>query len=214
TWEGTREPRARCSPPSRRGADKSENVENAFSLLDQAASEGARLIALPENFDIRGGKGSGPAKREAAEPIPGPLSERLSEAARRCAVYLLGGSYGERVEGQDRPGGVLHLIHHKRSVVGLEKALRAPFRLLGQARQTSYREYCGPTFRALQRSTTGCNARREGRSRLARITEAVSEFLRYGPRRCSHLACEPRTRRGRRLPPSTPRLILMPDPPA
>lgn len=84
------------------GADKAANVETALLYVSQAASEGARLIALPENFHVRASNTDSHIKREAAEPIPGPLSERFSDAAREHGVYLLAGSYGERVPGQER----------------------------------------------------------------------------------------------------------------
>ena len=74
------------------GPDKEANVSRALELVAGAAAAGADLVALPETFHFRG---PNEARREAAEPIPGPLSERLSAAAKEHGVYLLGGSFNE-----------------------------------------------------------------------------------------------------------------------
>ena len=73
--------------------DKAANVERAFALIDEAAAGGADWIALPETFHLRARS----AERLAqAEPIPGPLSEALAQAAARHGVWLFAGSYDER----------------------------------------------------------------------------------------------------------------------
>lgn len=73
--------------------DKAANLERAFALIDEAAAGGADWIALPETFHLRARS----AERLAqAEPIPGPLSEALAQAAARHGVWLFAGSYDER----------------------------------------------------------------------------------------------------------------------
>jgi predicted amidohydrolase len=84
------------------GKDKSANIESAFEFIARAASEGAELIALPENFHIRTSSAESVLKLQAAESIPGPLSARIAEAAKEHGVYLLAGSYGERISGRKR----------------------------------------------------------------------------------------------------------------
>ncbi|MGB3306983.1 MAG: carbon-nitrogen hydrolase family protein [Thermomicrobiales bacterium] len=81
------------------GADKGANIDTALAAIDEAASGGARLVTLPEVWPYLG-PDSGNA--EAAESIPGPLSEMLAERARRHGIYLHIGSMFERVEGGDR----------------------------------------------------------------------------------------------------------------
>ena len=76
------------------GDDKARNIETALRLIDRAAEEGARLIALPEVWTFLGGDA---ASLEAAEPIPGPVTELLAERARRHDVYIHGGSFQERI---------------------------------------------------------------------------------------------------------------------
>ena len=59
-------------------------------------------MALPENFHIRAGEGGDPIKVAAAEPIPGPMSERFAALARQHGIFLLAGSYGESSDVPDR----------------------------------------------------------------------------------------------------------------
>lgn len=76
------------------GEDKALNVERALHFIETAAARGAELVTLPEAFMFRG---SNREKHwEAAEAIPGPLSEQLASCAKRLGIYLLAGSYPER----------------------------------------------------------------------------------------------------------------------
>jgi deaminated glutathione amidase len=73
----------------RSGEDVSENIRVAERLLSSAAGRGADLASLPEVFTYHGRSSR---QREMAEPIPGPASDRLAEAARRHGMWVLGGS--------------------------------------------------------------------------------------------------------------------------
>ena len=73
--------------------DKARNVATALRLIEEAASTGARLISLPEVWTYLGLEAGNFA---TAEPIPGPTSSLLSEAARRLGIYLHAGSMLER----------------------------------------------------------------------------------------------------------------------
>lgn len=81
------------------GDDKRANVDAALEGIDRAAATGARLVALPEVWTYLGPI-SGNA--EAAETIPGPLTDDLAERAREHGIYLHLGSFFERVEGEER----------------------------------------------------------------------------------------------------------------
>ena len=81
------------------GDDKAANLDRAFRFVDEAAAGGAELIALPESFHVRGDNA---LRFATAEPVPGPLSERLADAAKRHGAFLLAGSYNVRVPGQER----------------------------------------------------------------------------------------------------------------
>lgn len=78
------------------GSDKERNIETGLGLIDRASAEGARLIALPEVWTYLGTEEGG---IEAAEPIPGPVTDRLAERARRHDVYIHAGSIQERIDG-------------------------------------------------------------------------------------------------------------------
>ncbi|MDQ3513735.1 MAG: carbon-nitrogen hydrolase family protein [Chloroflexota bacterium] len=79
------------------GTDVTENVETALALIDRAAADGARLVALPEVWTYLGPDEGALA---AAEPIPGPTTDLLAERARRHGIWLHAGSIAERVAGE------------------------------------------------------------------------------------------------------------------
>ena len=78
--------------------DVDANVRIAAELVERAAVAGARLIALPETWNYKGGLrgilGSG-------EELDGPSLSRMRELAAAFGVYLLAGSIYETT---DRPG--------------------------------------------------------------------------------------------------------------
>jgi predicted amidohydrolase len=78
--------------------DVAANEARVSALLEEAAGGGAGLACLPEVWPCQG---SAPQVRAAAEPIPGPRTERLAEVARRHGMWVHGGSVleldGERV---------------------------------------------------------------------------------------------------------------------
>lgn len=78
--------------------DKQANVACAIKLVGEAAAAGAQFVSLPETFHCRG---PNEIKFATAEPIPGPLSAQLGEVAARHNIYLLAGSYNERVDDGD-----------------------------------------------------------------------------------------------------------------
>jgi predicted amidohydrolase len=80
------------------GGAVADNVATALELLARAATDGAELAVLPELFGLYG---SHRAMREAAEPVGGPVTSALADAARTHAMWVLGGSIceidGERI---------------------------------------------------------------------------------------------------------------------
>jgi predicted amidohydrolase len=81
------------------GEDKAANIEKALGLIDQAASSGARLVMLPEIWTYMGDPFR---NRDNAEPIPGDLTARLADRARRHGIYLHAGTFAELVVGDER----------------------------------------------------------------------------------------------------------------
>jgi predicted amidohydrolase len=78
-------------------ADKEANFAKAAELTGAAAAEGAALVVLPELSLWRGPRTQ---ELEAAEPIPGPTTERLSGLAAKLGIHLVAGSILERVPGE------------------------------------------------------------------------------------------------------------------
>jgi omega-amidase len=85
------------------GADKAANLKVAEAAIDEAARNGAHIIALPECFNSPYATDQFPVY---AEPIPAtkeeltaeanPSTAMLSAAAARNKVYLVGGSIPEK----------------------------------------------------------------------------------------------------------------------
>lgn len=67
------------------------NLKEARRLVEMAAAQGAKLVALPEYFAILGMKDTDKvAARE--KPGAGPIQDFLAAAARRHGIWLVGGS--------------------------------------------------------------------------------------------------------------------------
>lgn len=80
-------------------SNKDANFATTVRLAQQAAERGAALVVLPELFSWRGGRED---ERSAAEPIPGPTSDRLAALAAELRVHLVGGSLLEAVPGETK----------------------------------------------------------------------------------------------------------------
>jgi predicted amidohydrolase len=79
--------------------DKEANLREAETRIGEAASTGARIVALPEVFNWRGSKSD---EKRNAETIPGPTSELMGRLARVHGIYLLAGSILEAIPGSDK----------------------------------------------------------------------------------------------------------------
>jgi nitrilase len=83
------------------GLDVSTNVATACRLLEQAASQGAKLAVLPENFALMAQRERD--KRAAAETDgDGPVQNALAQAAQRLQLTLVAGTFPIRVPGEER----------------------------------------------------------------------------------------------------------------
>src|SRR5581483_10556698 len=81
-------------------ADPSANLERALSAIHRAARNGAEIICLQELFgspyfcqrhDI--------AQFDLAEPIPGPTTQRLAQAARETGRVIVASLFEQRTPG-------------------------------------------------------------------------------------------------------------------
>ena len=98
------------------GAQPDANLARAEKFIRDAASQGCRLVVLPECMDLGW---TDPCARRLAQPIPGPHSQRLAAAAKEGGVFVVAGLV-ERAE--DRlynaavlidPRGQILLLHRK-----------------------------------------------------------------------------------------------------
>ncbi|KAM4701420.1 omega-amidase NIT2 [Discoglossus pictus] len=76
---------------------KSDNLNRACKLIKEAAQQGAKVVALPECFNSPYGTNFFP---EYAEKIPGQSTQMLSDVAKECEIYLIGGSIPEEDSGK------------------------------------------------------------------------------------------------------------------
>ncbi len=94
------------------------NVSQAIETIDMAAQDGGDLIVLSEAFAHR--NMDKPEAIERAEPVPGPITERIGEAAQRHECYVVAGMY-------ERAGEHVHnaavLIDRKGEVAGVYRKM-------------------------------------------------------------------------------------------
>jgi N-carbamoylputrescine amidase len=102
------------------GVSKAKNVEKAVARIGEAAAAGANVVCLQELF-----AGQYPCQSEdhsrfdQAEPIPGPTSDLLAEAARRQGVVVVGSLFERRAAG---------LYHNTAVVFDADGSLRGMYR--------------------------------------------------------------------------------------
>jgi predicted amidohydrolase len=79
--------------------DYDRNLEVAERLVRAAASDGAKLVVLPEKWTVLG---SHEAIRASAEPLDGPGLSAAAGWARDLGIYLVAGSIPELVADQEK----------------------------------------------------------------------------------------------------------------
>ena len=73
------------------GSEVEANLDTAGRLIKAAAADGARLVALPENFALMPVR-SRDKSSHAESPGRGPIQAFLAETARRHGVWIIGGT--------------------------------------------------------------------------------------------------------------------------
>jgi predicted amidohydrolase len=73
--------------------NKEENIKKAVNFIRLAAKDGAKVVSLPEYFNMIAKDTE--EKMQAAEPIDGPTIETLKQVAREEKIYIHGGSFAE-----------------------------------------------------------------------------------------------------------------------
>ncbi|QDU98221.1 carbon-nitrogen hydrolase [Lignipirellula cremea] len=80
--------------------DKTANVEKALERIAEAAARGAQVICLQELFHNHYPcQTEDHARFAEAEPIPGPITEALSQAAAKHGVVVIGSLFEKRAAG-------------------------------------------------------------------------------------------------------------------
>eukprot|EP00294_Goniomonas_avonlea_P004000 CAMPEP_0114568264 /NCGR_PEP_ID=MMETSP0114-20121206/15959_1 /TAXON_ID=31324 /ORGANISM="Goniomonas sp, Strain m" /LENGTH=269 /DNA_ID=CAMNT_0001754983 /DNA_START=132 /DNA_END=942 /DNA_ORIENTATION=+ len=78
------------------GADKPANLENAAAKIKEAASNGAKVVVLPECFNCPYGNTFFPQYAEDVKSGDSPSAAMLASAAKDSKVFVVGGSIPER----------------------------------------------------------------------------------------------------------------------
>jgi predicted amidohydrolase len=102
------------------GADRARNLETALRLVGQAADQGARLAALPENFSFMGREEE---RIAGAEPVEGPTVARLREMARARRIFVLAGSIAEKVDAPGKTANTSVLVADDGSIAGVYRKI-------------------------------------------------------------------------------------------
>jgi deaminated glutathione amidase len=76
------------------------NVNAAEAFIDEAVSKGAQVVALPETWSCIAEDHD--LIRASAEPMDGPIVQRMQAKARRHHIYLHCGSLNERIPHSDK----------------------------------------------------------------------------------------------------------------
>ncbi|MBI2167409.1 MAG: carbon-nitrogen hydrolase [Candidatus Omnitrophica bacterium] len=96
------------------------NLQKALQGIDEAARRGAKIICLEELFLTRYFPQTEAARHfKLAEPIPGPTTRALAEAARKHKVVILGSIF------EKRAGGI---YHNSAVLIGPEGKLLGKYR--------------------------------------------------------------------------------------
>jgi N-carbamoylputrescine amidase len=79
---------------------KARNVDKALARIGQAATAGANIVCLQELFaGFYPAQSEDYARFDDAEPIPGPTSEAIAQAAREHKVVVVGSFFERRTAG-------------------------------------------------------------------------------------------------------------------
>ncbi|UCE88017.1 MAG: carbon-nitrogen hydrolase family protein [Deltaproteobacteria bacterium] len=112
------------------------NLEQAERLVREAAGRGAQLVCLPENFAFLRREG---LPVPCAQDLDGEIISTLRRVARECAIWILGGTFPEAIEGDTR-------THNTSVLLTCDGAIAAVYRKL-HLFDVDLRERGGGAFR-------------------------------------------------------------------
>ena len=100
--------------------DPDKNLQRAVDKLHQASAKGAQIVCLPELFRTQYFcQREDAALFDLAEPIPGPTTVRLSEAARNLRIVVVGSVFEKRIAG---------VYHNTAVMIDADGSLRGVYR--------------------------------------------------------------------------------------
>src|SRR6058998_3106300 len=101
-------------------ADPDENLKHAIDRVEEAARQGARLVCLPELFRSRYfAQTEDPKVFDLAEPVPGPSTDALGQAAKQARVVVIAPVFERRAPG---------LYHNSAAVIDADGRLVGLYR--------------------------------------------------------------------------------------
>src|SRR5437764_12349669 len=91
------------------GPDPDANVAKAVARVRDAARQGAHIVCLPELFRTQYFcQREDAALFDLAEPIPGPTTDALAEAAKNNKVVVIASVFEQRARGvYDNTAGII-----------------------------------------------------------------------------------------------------------
>ena len=114
------------------GGEPVRNLARATALIAEAAAKKCELVLLPETLDFAW---THPSALYEAQPIPGPFSEVLCQAAVQHGIYVCAGLTERAADGRNYnaallidPQGNILLKYHKINLLTVEQ----PFYAMGQ----------------------------------------------------------------------------------
>ncbi|RSK45008.1 carbon-nitrogen hydrolase family protein [Hymenobacter rigui] len=114
------------------GGEPERNLERAEHMIAEAAGQQCDVVLLPETLDFAW---THPSALTEAQPIPGPYSDRLCQAALRHNLYLCAGLTERAPNGRNynaailiNPQGEIICKYHKINLLEVE----LPFYAVGQ----------------------------------------------------------------------------------
>jgi N-carbamoylputrescine amidase len=100
--------------------DPAKNLDHALDRLREAAGKGAQIVCLPELFQTQYFcQREDAALFDLAEPIPGPATARLAEAAKRLKIVVIGSLFERRAPG---------VYHNTAVMIDADGSLRGIYR--------------------------------------------------------------------------------------
>jgi predicted amidohydrolase len=104
------------------GGALEENMDRAVAMIESASERGCSIAVLPECSDLGW---THPSAKKLAQPIPGPVSDRIVAAAKDAGIYVAIGlteNKGNRIYNSailTSPEGELLALHRKINVLNI-----------------------------------------------------------------------------------------------